>query len=160
MRRHGWIGAAATLLALAAAAQVVGASAQLVTTAPVAPVKVTPGRTAKVQFAFRVQPGLHINSNKPNSELLLPTKLNLQTPANLTIAGLSYPPGQSFKLAFSDDKLSVYTGDFEVDGTVTAAGTMKPGTYAVAGELQYQACNDRQCFPPKKLPVEFNVVVK
>jgi hypothetical protein len=29
----------------------------------------------------------------------------------------------------------------------------------VHGELQYQACNDRACFPPKKLPVEFEVTV-
>ena len=27
------------------------------------------------------------------------------------------------------------------------------------GELKFQACNDRQCFPPKTTPVDFDVKV-
>ena len=37
--------------------------------------------------------------------------------------------------------------------------TAVPGTYRVHGELRYQACNDRACFPPKTLPVAFDVKV-
>jgi hypothetical protein len=29
----------------------------------------------------------------------------------------------------------------------------------VHGQLKYQACNDRSCFPPKLAPVEFEVQV-
>ncbi len=28
------------------------------------------------------------------------------------------------------------------------------------GNLKYQACNDRACFPPKSLPVEFQLAVE
>lgn len=138
----------------------VGGSTQLVTTAATPPVTVKPGRTAPVQFLFRVNPGLHINSNQPNSELLVATKLELPLPEGLKFAKMTYPAGHDFTVAFSNDKLNVYSGDFEVDGTLAAAKKVKPGSYEVAGVLRYQACNDRQCFPPKKLPVKFRVEVK
>lgn len=154
------LAAAIVLCAALALAQVVGGNTQLVTTAATPPVKVKPGRTAPVQFLFRVNSGLHINPNKPTSELLVPTKLDLQLPEGMKFAKMTYPAGHDFTVAFSNDKLNVYTGDFEVDGTLAAAKTVKPGSYDVAGVLRYQACNDRQCFPPKKLPVKFRVEVK
>lgn len=157
MRRA--LAAAIALCACVALAQV-GGSTQLVTTAATPPVALKPGRSAPVQFLFRVNPGLHINSNHPNSELLVPTALELQLPAGLKLSRMTYPAGHDFTVTFSNDKLNVYTGDFEVDGTLAAAKTAKPGSYDVAGVLRYQACNDRQCFPPKKLPVEFKVEVK
>jgi hypothetical protein len=34
-----------------------------------------------------------------------------------------------------------------------------PGKYAVRGTLRYQACDNAQCFPPKTLPVNFDVKI-
>ena len=34
-----------------------------------------------------------------------------------------------------------------------------PGKYAMRGTLRYQACDNAQCFPPKTLPVNFDVKV-
>jgi hypothetical protein len=33
------------------------------------------------------------------------------------------------------------------------------GKYAVHGELKYQACDNAACYPPKKIPVDFQVKV-
>ncbi len=33
------------------------------------------------------------------------------------------------------------------------------GPVRMRGELRYQACNDRACFPPKTLPVTLDVTV-
>lgn len=154
--------AGALLLAIAsfAAAQELGAKPQLVTGASVDPVAIRPGGTAPVQFLFRVNPGLHINSHTPTSKLLVPTSVEVQLPAGLKFARMEYPAGREFTVAFSDEKLDVYTGDVEVDGTLQAARALKPGSYNVGGVLHYQACNDRQCFPPRKLPLSFTVTVK
>lgn len=160
MKHRALVAAALAALSLAAAAQVLGGKPHLVTSAPVEPVQLQRGKTAPVQFLFRVNPGLHINSHLPTSRILLPTRLDLNLPAGLKFASLSYPPGHVFTVAFSDEKLNVYTGDFEVDGRLAASRTLKPGDYQVSGVLQYQACNDRQCFRPRKLPVQFTVNVK
>ena len=34
-----------------------------------------------------------------------------------------------------------------------------PGKYVMHGMLRYQACDNAQCFPPKALPVSFDVKV-
>ena len=117
-----------------------------------------PGKTGAVTLRFEVNAGNHVNSNKPSSTLLIPTRLKLDPSAGLSVLKISYPAGQDLTFPFDpDEKLNVYTGTFPV--TVQLRAGTKPGSYPVRGELTYQACNDRACFPPKKLPVEFEVKV-
>jgi hypothetical protein len=134
-----------------------GPSVSLVTSEPAT---VAPGKTAPAELLFRVGPGFHINSNKPNSELLIPTSLQLDLPTDVMIAKVTYPPGAQVQFPFQEEKLSVYSGDFKVTPFVRAAGSLRPGLYRVHGNLKYQACNDRQCFPPKTTPFTFDVKVE
>jgi hypothetical protein len=134
--------------------------APTVTAAPAAPVTLVPGKPAKVDLAFRVETGFHINSNTPRSDLLLPTVLRFQPPANMALSKVSYPPGQDLSFAFlPGEKLNVYTGDFIVAATVTAGPSLAPGSYRVPGTLRYQACDNRQCYAPKEIPISFDVNV-
>jgi hypothetical protein len=131
-----------------------------VTVAPVDTVAVAVGKTAAVKFDCRVKQGFHINSNKPNSELLIPTEFKFAPPTELIIAGADYPAGQQLTFPFMpNEPLSVYSGDFQVKANVRASQHIRPGTYRVHAKLKYQACNDRQCFPPKTEPVDFDVKV-
>ena len=133
---------------------------QRVTAAPVATVRVAAGKSTTVELPFRVTRGYHINSNKPTSELLVPTVLSVSPPTNILIAKLTYPAGEDRSFPFSPgDKLNVYTGDFTVTGLVRAARTTPPGTYRVKGILKYQACDDRACYPPGQLPVAFDAKI-
>ena len=150
---------AIVLAASAADAQFRGSDVQYVSAEPVAQVNAVPGEATKVSLKFHVLEGYHVNSNKPRSELLIPTKLKLNMPPGIGVAELRYPEGKDFSLSFSPaETLSVYTGDFAIQAALkpTAAAA---GSYHVSGELDYQACSDRACFPPKKLPVSFEVSV-
>lgn len=119
------------------------------------------GKGAPITLSFRVAPGFHVNSNHPNSELLIPTVLRLDPPTDLTLGNIQYPEGQQLAFAFSpDEKLSVYTGDFTVQATARMIGTMRPGSYRVHGELRYQACDNSACYPPKSVPVAFDLKVE
>ena len=131
-----------------------------VTGLPVAKVSVASGKPAKVQLRFKVAEGYHINSNKPGSDLLIPTKLQLNPPTDIGVGSISYPKGHDLTLAIAPDQpLKVYTGEFTIAAKVSAMRTASPGKYKVHGQLKYQACNDRSCFPPKLAPVEFEVTV-
>ncbi len=161
MRRLALLPALA-LLALAARAddELVGARKAFVTVAPVSAITVATGGTGKAELRFRVLPGYHINSSRPRSELLVPTRLKLEPVTDLGIGKIQYPDGEDLSLPFApDQKLSVYTGDFLVTADVLAVRTASPGIFKVHGELQYQACDDRSCYPPKTLPVAFEVRV-
>jgi hypothetical protein len=58
-----------------------------------------------------------------------------------------------------DTKLNVYSGDFTINLMVHPLVSVVPGKYAMRGVLRYQACDNAQCFPPKTLPVNFDVKV-
>ena len=131
---------------------------QHVTVGPIDVVTITPGKTSFVEMPFRVDKGFHINSNKPNSELLIPTVVKMSPPTDIGIGLMAYPDGKEMSFPFAPtEKLSVYTGDFMVSGRVSAAKTMPPGTYRVRAALQYQACDDRACYPPTQVPFTFDV---
>lgn len=144
-------------LTVTAAAQGGGPSVSQISTPTVV---LTSGHSAKVTLQFRVADYYHINSHKPLDELLLPTQLKLSPPTEIMVSNVVYPQGHMLSLPFSpESKLSVYTGDFDVDAMVRTTQNMPAGTFRVHGELKFQACNDRQCFPPKSTPVQFDVKV-
>ena len=133
---------------------------QFVSAIPTATVNVAAGSSIAVRLRFRVVEGDHVNSSQPKSPLLIPTKLSLNPPTDIAVGKVSYPPGRDLTFAFApDEKLNVYTGEFVVSALLRPARSASTGTLRVHGELRYQACNDRACFPPKKLPVEFDVNV-
>jgi len=136
-------------------------TAPKVTAAPVGTVTVRQGSKAKLEMNFRVAPGFHINSNKPTSDLYIPTAVKLDVPTDLSIVKLEYPQGELISFPFDPDtKLSVYTGDIAVKGTVVALKTTGRGTFRVHGNLRYQACDNRACYPPTTVPVTFDVKVE
>src|SRR5689334_8130759 len=71
--------------------------------ASASPVVVAPGRTGQVKMVFEVGKGFHINSHKPNDELLVPTEVKLSPPTEIMISKIQYPAGESLSLSFSPD---------------------------------------------------------
>jgi hypothetical protein len=131
-----------------------------VSMAPSPVITVTRGRPNTVNLRFRVGAGFHVNSNKPKSEFLIPTVLKLSAPTDIVIGRVTYPAGTDMSFAFApEDKLSVYTGEFPVAVDVRPLASVVPARYMIRGELKYQACDKAACYPPKKLPVQFEVKV-
>jgi Disulphide bond corrector protein DsbC len=118
------------------------------------------GHPGTVELMFRVAHGFHINSNQPKQEYLKRTELHLDAPTDIVIGRITYPLGvdRSFPFA-AEEKLNVYSGDFAVEVVVRPLKTVLPAKYAVHGFLKYQACDNAACYPPKQLPVSFEVKV-
>ncbi len=147
------------LLSLVVAAQNFSDKAPVVM-APVSNVQVHAGKTLSVPLDFRIGSEFHINSHMPNSPLLIPTVLKLAGPEQVAVADVKYPAGQDMTFPFSpNEKLNVYSGDFSIDAVVKAPAGTAPGTYPVKGELRFQACDHSACYPPRNLPVQFQVTV-
>jgi hypothetical protein len=124
------------------------------------PATVSPGKPAEVELHFKVKEGFHVNSNQPKSELLIPTTLKLDLPTDLAAGGTTYPPGKDLSFPFDpSEKLNVYSEDFTVKTKLAAAKTAATGNFTVHGQLNYQACSDNACYPPKNIPLQFDVHV-
>jgi hypothetical protein len=131
-----------------------------VTWAPIPPVTAPRTTQTMVDLNFRVSKGYHINSNTPKSEFLIPTQLKMDVPTDIALGKIAYPAGQDVSFPFSpDEALNVYTGDFTITVAVHPLRSVVPGKYVMRGSLRYQACDNAQCFPPKSLPVSFDVKV-
>src|SRR5712664_760676 len=114
----------------------------VVSVAPARVVTITQGKASPVPLSFRVARGYHINSNQPKSEFLIPTALKISATTDIVIGGTTYPDGHDMSFAFApDEKLNVYTGDFEVDVSVRPLRSVQPGKSIVRGNLKYQACD-------------------
>jgi hypothetical protein len=131
-----------------------------VTMAPPGIATVTRGKPNTVALRFHVSSGFHVNSNKPSAEYLIPTALKLDAPTDIVLGRTTYPDGQEMSFAFApNEKLSVYSGEFDLEVMVRPLADVLPGDYEFHGQLKYQACDNAACYPPKQLPVRFVVKV-
>lgn len=118
------------------------------------------GHLGGVVLQFRIPNGFHINSNQPKQEYLKKTELKLDAPTDIAIAGVTYPAGEDRSFPFDpNETLNVYTGDFALKVLVRPLRTVMPAKYAVHGMLKYQACDNAACYPPKQLPISFEIKV-
>jgi|SRR5271165_2700102 len=149
------------LLATAAVAQdELGVKTPAVTLVPPPLITIVQGKVNTVPLTFHVPSGYHINSNTPKSEFLIPTSLKIDAVTDIVIGRITYPEGHDMSFAFApDEKLNVYTGNFHIDVSVRPLLSVQKGKYAVRGSLKYQACDNAACYPPKQLPVMFDVKI-
>jgi hypothetical protein len=148
------------LLLFAGIASAQEGKAPRVSVAPIPLVTAQRAAQTMVNLNFRVASGFHINSNTPKSEFLIPTNLKMDLPTDIILGKIEYPEGKDMTFPFSpDEKLSVYSGDFTIAVAVHPLHAVQPGKYVMHGLLRYQACDNAQCFPPKNLPVNFDVKV-
>ncbi len=123
-----------------------------VTMQPPEVISIYRGHPGTVQLHFRISSGFHINSNQPKQEYLKKTELKLDAPTDIVISKITFPFAP-------DEKLSVYSGDFDIGVLVRPLKTVLPTKYAIHGTLKYQACDNAACYPPKQMPVSFEVKV-
>jgi Disulphide bond corrector protein DsbC len=158
--RAGTLATVVLLLASFGLSQVSGDKQPSVTMAPVGNVQLRAGGSTSVEMDFRVGSEFHINSHHPKADYLIPTALKLNAPEQLTVADVNYPAGEEMAFAFSpNEKLSVYSGDFTINALLKAPANAAAGSYPVAGELRFQACDHSACYPPRSIPVQFQVTV-
>ena len=64
-----------------------------------------------------------------------------------------YPKGQVQKFEFSETPLDVYDGTITIRMKLQVDGNAPLGPAKLPMILRYQACNDRACLRPVKLPI-------
>lgn len=162
MRRLWWAAVVAALAVGVAAAQVLPWQARTKRPQDVRylypeQITVPAGRDAVVELHFRVNPGMHINSNAPLEKELIATRLNMPGSTGIQLGNVEFPVGSEYALAaMPSERLSVYTGEFVVKAHIRATA----GQHLLQGSLRYQACDTNSCYPPRNAPVAVDVIAK
>lgn len=120
-----------------------------------APARVGAASKATLVVEMAIGAHWHVNSHTPSEPYLIPTAVAL-TASRGTLSAVRYPKDVERRFEFADKPLRVYEGTvrFEAELELPAG----PGDVRVAGDLSYQACNERQCFAPAKIPLEATIV--
>jgi hypothetical protein len=111
------------------------------------------GAALQAKIPCVVQQGYHVNSHTPSDEYLIPLKLTWKTTGALEGGQVAYPKPAMEKYEFSEKPLSVFTGNFELTTNFKVAANAPAGPGVAVGQLRYQACSDKACYPPKTIEV-------
>jgi DsbC/DsbD-like thiol-disulfide interchange protein len=147
---------------------ILGLLTQLVSPAPkpghaavaAAPTEVTARAGDKVSLVVDVQPKPNIHVYAPGSgEFYIPITVKLNAAPQLKAGKLVYPKSET--MVFADEKVAVFAKPFQLTQEVMLDKSLKPGaSVAVSATVNYQACDDKVCFPPESAPVSWTVTVK
>src|SRR5436190_17451074 len=128
-------------------------------TVAAAPAEVTgkPGTKVMLFVDVTPKPGIHVYA--PGNEFYIPITVKLNSPAELKVGKLAYPKSEIVTIA--DEKVSVFQKPFRLTQEVEVGKAVKSGSnVVVAGTVNYQACDDKVCFPPETAPVSWTISVK
>ncbi len=104
----------------------------------------------QLQVRLEIPPGWHVNSDQPGNPDLIGTRLSLPPDGGWQLASINYPPGETLKLGFQPQPLSLYTGQVALQARLEPI-TEAPSTLTLPVEIRLQACDDRVCLPPEQV---------
>ncbi len=120
---------------------------------------VTRGGSTKGTIVISIPGGLHVNSNRPNSQYAIPTTVKI-TAVGAKFGAINYPKGKNRKFQFSEDMLNVYEGTVSFSFNFTVPANFKGNVVKVRAVVRYQACTDEVCYPPKTKEVTLTAKIR
>jgi hypothetical protein len=147
------LAAASALIATPLAAEKPDIRARLVV-----PEAVAAGSKQAITVEMTIGSKWHVNSHTPSESYLIATEVAL-TASPGALSSVRYPRDVEKRFSFSDKPLRVYEGTvrFEADLDLPAGAA---GPVSVAGNVSFQACDDKQCFAPAKIPLQATIAVR
>lgn len=120
---------------------------------------VKPGKLGKGSIVLSIPKELHINSNKPTDEFMIPTEISLSG-KELKNFRITYPKGKDRKFEFSEEKINVYEGKNLISFTFEIPKKLKSKVINIRALVSYQACSNEVCYQPQKKEILLKASVK
>ncbi len=120
--------------------------------------KVHPNSLLKVAVKVNIKEIWHINSDNPNEDFLIGTKV-ITKDEKFPIAKLIFPPAKEMNFEFSEKPVSVFDGEIIVGLLINIDKELPLGNYKIPIQFQYQACNDQICMPPSSVNDTLKIAV-
>ena len=114
---------------------------------------------------FQLKPKMHVYA--PGVQKYIPIRLELEPAPHYKAQPPAYPQSEKLYLAPIQETALVFQGKFRVTQDVTLAGNdlFEPilsgkKELKIRGQLRYQACDDKICYLPQNLPLEWTFHVE
>jgi len=127
--------------------------------------EISPGQKISLSFAVTPKRNMHVYAPGKHDYQVIAVKLDPQP--WMKLAPTAYPPSEIYHFKELDEKVETYGKPFKlvqeltILNTAAAKRALAPGTpIKVSGRLEYQACDDKVCYAPTRIPVSFALTVK
>lgn len=105
------------------------------------------------------KPNIHVYAT--DREGLTPVTLVLTPRTGVTMGKVKYPAAEISLSAGATEAVPVYRKPFRLAEPITVIAPAKSGdVLTIAGVINYQACDDRLCYPTASMPITWAVTVK
>jgi hypothetical protein len=130
---------------------------------------VVPGARITLAAELRLPAGVHVYA--PGARGYEAIELALTPSSELTFAPVRYPPAKELRLEAAQESIPVYEGALRLQVEVVLIvgrevqeriekSPEHRARVTVKGVLRYQACDERTCFEPSEVEVEWEIGVR
>jgi hypothetical protein len=124
-----------------------------------------PGTRLRVTLEVTPRPAMHVYAPGKHDYQVVTFVIDPQPWASLEPT--QYPPSEKYYFAPLDETVEVYSKPFRLTRDVRLLETPDARRLltgltdvTITGRLEYQACDDKMCYAPTKVPVKLTVAVK
>ena len=120
-----------------------------------------PAGGRKVTLFVDVAPKPRMHVYAPEEKGYLSVSLTVSRQDGLTPQKSIFPRGESFFFAPTQETQIVYSRPFRIEQPIVLSPTTlrKGGTMSVSATLLYQACDDKVCYIPRKVPLTWTLSI-
>lgn len=117
------------------------------------------GVATNASIELSIPVGLHVNSNKPSGEYMIPTTATVKADG-IRVGALIFPAGEDKMFPFSPTPINVYDGKVVFRFKLTVPRSFKGKTVKLIARVNFQACSDEVCYQPESRTVETSLRVR
>jgi hypothetical protein len=120
----------------------------------------------KLTLTFDITPKRNMHVYAPGKHDYQVIAVNIDPQPWLKVAPTTYPPSAIYHFKELDENVETYGKPFKlvqeltVSNTAAAKKALATGAVKLTGKLAYQACDDKLCYAPSRVPVSFDLTVK
>lgn len=126
---------------------------------------IAPGKSVSIAFDVTPKKLMHVYAPGKHDYQVIAVKLDPQP--WLRVQPTRYPPSEIYHFKELDEKVETYGKPFKLVQNVTILATPEARkllaaspAVKISGRLEYQACDDKVCYAPTRVPVSFTLAVK
>ena len=126
--------------------------------------EVAPGQKLSLSFDITPKRNMHVYAPGKHDYQVIAVRLDPQP--WMKVPATMYPPSEIYYFKELDEKVETYgkpftlVQDINVLNTPEARKALAASPIKLSGRLEYQACDDKVCYAPTKVPVNFALTVK
>jgi len=127
-------------------------------------VEAAPGKKLTITFDVTPKRSMHVYAPGKHDYQVITVKIDPQP--WLKVAPTNYPPSEIYDFKELNEKVEVYSKPFKLVQDITVLNTaeakkaLAASPVKLSGRLEYQACDDKVCYAPTKIPVSFALTAK